>query len=347
MPGEDCTEYAEDPSATPDELDLLQAWVDEDGPQGDPADYVAPPPPPTGELSRIDLTLPFPEAYTPVSSPDDYHCFVLDWPQQEVAYITGFRAVPGNLTQVHHVIAYSAGPDEYAQYEALDDAEPGPGYTCFGGPGGTQASFGSRWLGGWAPGGRGSDFPEGIGLRMEPGSKVILQVHYNTLTSDPSPDLTQVEFKIDAEVDREAYMMPWANPDWLSGAMSIPAGEAAAAFEWQMDPTLAIGFLTDAIPSFQPFDIYSVSHHMHQRGRRGQAEILRGDGSTECLLQIHDYDFNWQSRYRFAEPKRIEPGDSLRIACEFDNSDGDTAVNWGDGTDDEMCVGIFLIAEAK
>ena len=346
MPADGCTEYFEDPSVSGQEYAQLQTWVAEGGPVGDPADYVAPPPAPTGELSRVDVTLPFPEAYTPVGEPDDYHCFVLDWPQTETSYITGFHAVPGNLTQVHHVIAYAATADEAGTYTDLDDAEAGPGYTCFGGPGGTAASFGARWLGGWAPGGRGSDFPEGIGLRMEPGSKVILQVYYNTLTSDPSPDLTQIQFKVDATVEREAFMMPWADPDWLTGGMPIPAGAEAATFEWSLDPTFVMSFLTDAISAFTAFDIYSVSHHMHKRGHRGQAEIVRADGTRECLVQIPDYDFNWQSRYRFVEPKRFNPGDDLRIACEFDNSAGDTAVNWGDGTDDEMCVGIFLIAEA-
>ena len=44
---------------------------------------------------------------------------------------------------------------------------------------------------------------------------------------------------------------------------------------------------------------------------------------------------------RFAQPEVFEPGDHLRLACEWDNAAGDATVNWGDGTSDEMCLGIF------
>ena len=56
-----------------------------------------------------------------------------------------------------------------------------------------------------------------------------------------------------------------------------------------------------------------------------------------------DYNFDWQSGYRFAEPVLFNPGDNLHIECEYDNSGSDVDVNWGDGTDDEMCLGVYYI----
>ena len=37
---------------------------------------------------------------------------------------------------VHHVIAYVANETTASTYRALDESEDGPGYTCYGGPGG-------------------------------------------------------------------------------------------------------------------------------------------------------------------------------------------------------------------
>ena len=110
----------------------------------------------------------------------------MDWPATTDKYITGFRANAGNAPIVHHVIAFLAAPADVAAYQQLDDADPAPGYVCFGGPGGPNGGAGAHWLGAWAPGSLGSDFPAGTGLKVPAGSKVILQVHYN-LTNNNRP----------------------------------------------------------------------------------------------------------------------------------------------------------------
>ncbi len=343
-PAQGCAEYLNDPSLPEDAIGMLQTWVDGDGPVGDPSDYVAPEVPEPEGISRVDHSLTVPEPYLPAQFPDDYRCFLLDWPETETSYITGFQVVPDNLETVHHVITYAIEPDAVAAFEQLDADDPGPGYTCFGGPGGGGSDWTSgRWLGAWAPGGKNTDFPEGVGLKMEPGSKVVVQIHYNA-AEDSQPDQTTVDYKVDPSVEREAYMMPWADPDWLSGSMHIPAGAESTVYTWELDPTVVMSFITDAIPGFQPFLMYSASHHMHLRGVRGTQIIKRADGTEECLVDIPNYDFNWQTRYRFAEPKVFNPGDRLTLQCEWDNRDGDTALNWGEGTGDEMCLGVYFIA---
>jgi hypothetical protein len=61
-------------------------------------------------------------------------------------------------------------------------------------------------------------------------------------------------------------------------------------------------------------------------------------------LDIPRWDFNWQNSYRFLEPKVVLPGDQLAIECQWDNSaPGARDVNWGDGTRDEMCLGVLYI----
>ncbi len=343
LPGADCNTYTNDPSLPPDEVEVLAAWVAEQGPRGDLGD--APPPvevEPSG-LPRVDLTLALPEPYTPVGA-DDYRCFLLDWPLDAPAYVTGFHAKPGNASIVHHAIAYNITPDRVTQYEALDAADPSAGYPCFGGPGGAVSDPGAGlWLGAWAPGGGAAPYPEGTGLAMAPGSKVVLQIHYNTAAGGVGSDQTSIEMMTATEVEREAFMMLWADIDWLGGNMPIPAGDADVEHTWALDPTLVMDFLTDVVPPDQPFMIHSSSQHMHLLGTRARQDILRADGSNTCLVDIPQWDFGWQSAYRFSDPVRFEPGDTLRLSCHWDNASGTQDVNWGEGTGDEMCLGVYYV----
>jgi hypothetical protein len=346
LAGPGCAEYKGDRSLTDEEIETIAAWADDGGVEGNPDDYTTP----TGNdrpgLSRVDVSVRVPEPYVPQRMPDDYRCFIVDWPETQTSYVTGVRATPGNYSVVHHVITYAIEPDKVEAYQALDDAEPGPGYTCYGGPGASENDWSAgRWIGAWAPGGEGYDFPGGTGLRMEPGSKVVVQVHYNSLAGDGQPDQTTVEYRIDREVETEAHMLLWANPDWLFGEMPIPAGAQSTVHSFAYDPTAVMRALTTAVGPNTPFLIHNVAHHMHTRGVRALQKVVRADGSEDCLVDMPNYDFDWQSGYRFAEPIVFNPGDKLHVECEWDNTGTDVDVNWGEGTDDEMCLAVLYIAE--
>ncbi len=348
LAGGDCRDYEHDPSLPQETLDMVETWVAEGAPEGDPDDYVAPPPPPSTELPSVDFALTMPEPYTPVGAPDDYRCFIIDWPAEGDTYVTGFRAVPGAVDEVHHAIAFALPPEKLAEYEALDAAAPGIGYECFGGPGGEISSPDDIgvWLGAWAPGAAPSIYPEGTGLRIPAGSKIILQVHYNVPADGAVPDQSGVELMVADSVEREAFMMLWADVEWLWGQMPIPAGSPSTVHSWELDPTAVMGFLTDVIPSNVPIELHSATHHMHTVGVRGNHTIKR-QGGDECLLEIPRWDFNWQNGYVFEAPALLNPGDRLRLECEYDNSAGDSDLNWGDGTGDEMCLGIYYVTEAS
>jgi hypothetical protein len=347
-PNPDCNEYRADRSLTAAQKATIVDWVAAGMAEGDPADEGPPIEVDNVELSRVDLELGMAQPYTTTADaeyPDEYRCFVLPFPDTYTTtkYVTGFRAVPGNPKVVHHVIAFYAGPDVLDDYLALDAGEAGDGYTCFGGPGGPTRG---EMLGGWAPGSLGNDFPVGTGLAIEPGSAVILQVHYNVVTAGVEPDQTEVWMKIDDTVDQVAQIMPWANPNWLGGSMSIPAGDDDVVHAFQFDATIVTG---------GPFTIHSASMHQHQLGSQNRASIIRGGGGgEECLIQIDDWNFHWQGSYGLREPLRFEAGDQLKVECHWDNSaenqpivggeqqpPGD--VNWGEGTGDEMCIGFFYV----
>lgn len=338
-----CNDYQADYSLTDAEKATINAWVDGGALEGDPTAEGQPIEMEDVSMTRVDLELEMPVAYAATKTPDDYRCFVIEWPEEYTTtrYVTGFNVVPGNDKVVHHVIAFLAEPGTRQTYVDLDAAEEGPGYTCFGGTGGPAQT----WIGSWTPGTRGYDFPAGTGTPIEPGSTVILQVHYNVTYNDAEPDLTSVQLTIDDEVSKDGRVQPWANPFWLQGGMPIPANDDDVMHSWEFDPT---GFLT----SGQAFDIHSVGFHMHQLGKSGRLSLQRADGSEECLIAIDDWDFNWQGGYFLREKVRVNPGDKIAIECHWDNSlenqpmvNGSPQlprdINWGEGTGDEMCLSGF------
>ncbi|MEC9071659.1 MAG: monooxygenase, partial [Myxococcota bacterium] len=309
-------------------------------------------------LSREDLKLQMVEPYTPTAAPDDYRCFLLPWPYEDTRYITGFGITPGNVQVVHHVAAFLIPPDRVAQYQAWDDADPEPGYSCFGGPSGPGAlpevNLAGMILHAWSPGGPGTDFPEGTGMKVEPGSYIALQVHYNILFNDPEPDQSTVVFKVDEEVEHEAFVQLWADPNWYLGLnMDIPAGDSDVTHTYEVDPW-------NFPPPLQVFwphklvRIYKVATHMHLLGTHATAYIDRPDGTRDCLLDRPQYDFNWQRFYTLKDYVELRPGDRLGVECHFDNSaenqpllDGvpmePTDVNWGEESTQEMCMGFFYV----
>ncbi len=348
----ECAEYSADWSLTEEQRGIITSWVSQGAPEGDTAtpgvalDRVV------RDLSRVDLTLTGSEPYTPKAGTDDYRCLVLDWPLTSPSFVTGFGAVPGHVDEVHHILAFAISPDQVPTITALDEAEDGPGYSCFGGPGVAREK--TQLLGAWVPGVGAGDFPVDTGMLVLPGSKIVMQMHYNNtglsyeLHGAPAPDQTKLQFKIDATVAKPARTIPVVNPTWVLDpkSMMIPAGEKAVTHSYTFDPTLLTGE--------QPFELHRAVLHQHVLGTRSRLTLIR-PGGEQCLVDIPRWDFHWQMNYEFAHALQVKPGDKVRIDCEWDNGpdkqalvDGSQSpprdVTWGEGTRDEMCLGGLFIS---
>lgn len=223
-------------------------------------------------------------------------------------------------------------------------------------------SLGFSTLGSWVPGTANLPLPEGTGILVEPGSLVVAQMHYNTLSAEPVADQSAIELSIAESVDRQAANLAaldigWVTNGLLGEPMTIPAGEAEVTHSTVIDYDSI--FVRMALPTLglefgDPLVIHSANHHMHELGTRQVSTVRHADGSGTCLLDIPDWDFNWQGSYQLVRPVTLGPGDSLEMGCTWDNSaanqpvvDGEVRepvdVSWGEGTSDEMCLGGFYV----
>jgi hypothetical protein len=352
--------YAYDISLRPEQIARFGAWAEGGAAMGDPAQEGAPIEVDQGLLDRVDLSLGMEAAFLPTQSPDHYRCFVLDWPYAADRYVTGFNVRADNVPIVHHAVIYLIDAENAAVVDGADGADGAPGYPCYGSasPEGA-ASIPTRQFGGWAPGSRGTVYPEGTGVRVSAGARVVLQMHYNVVgQAQARPDQSSVEFRVEEEIEKDGGTLPWLNWDWptVEGSMHIPAGEAAVIHSYEDDPTQAVlaSLFIPGVDASQGLRLHSVYPHMHQLGRDIQASLVRADGEEVPLVHVRAWDFHWQRDYVFAEPVDVMPGDKLKVACLFDNSAqnqpmingvrGEPAeVNFGEGSYDEMCVAAFYV----
>lgn len=311
------------------ELTTLVNWLDAGAPEGDRGKL----PPaltfPSGwRLGAPDHVLQMAEPYTvPGRASDVYRCFVIPTSFAEDRWVTKVEYAPGDRQLVHHILSFI---DTSAAAEALDRADPGPGYTCFGGPGFLPVGG----LSGWAPGTQPRVMDEGVGMLLPKGAKVVLQLHYNNGGAESRVDRTRLAlYFAKAPIDKRQRGIAV-----LNRTFTIPPGERRyeVRASW-MDP--------------QGRDLHAntITPHMHLLGRDMKVTATYPDGSVRPLIHIDDWDFNWQGSYTFTKPVPLPAGTRIDMVAVFDNTAGNPRqpsrpprpVSWGEGTTDEMAI-VFL-----
>src|SRR5690349_13567579 len=320
----------------------------------------------------VDLKLPQP--YTPAApngGTDEYRCFVVDPSLTESSYLTGSRFLPQNADIVHHAIFYRLSPEQAKAAATVDARTPGEGWTCFG-DSGVQGE--TAWVAHWAPGAGETVMPAGFGFEMPPGSKLVMQVHYNLLGvagKGTAADQSGIRMRIAdgsaplKPLETSLVMAPIELPCEPGGTGPLCDRAAAVA-----DVTKRFG--ADSGETVQglnrmcnggaapvagntqhcdhpvrgPGTIYLAAGHMHLLGRSIKVEVNPGTAKARTLVDEPRYDFDNQALQPLATPVAVDRGDTVRVTCTHDatlrkqlpqlKSLPSRYVVWGEGTSDEM-----------
>jgi hypothetical protein len=322
-------EFLDENRLSPMEVETLKRWDTAGSPKGD---LKKQPPTPkfAGEwpFGQPDLILePSKEFKLGPEGGDVYRNFVMKTDFKEPVWVTSMSVKPGNAKIVHHVIAFLDRSGQAVKKDA-EQTDGQPGYETFGGPG--FIPVGS--LGGWAPGLRTRMTPPGTAFKIEPGTKIVLQVHYHR-TGKEEVDKTRAGLYFSKVPVTDEMHLNWM----LNPILMLKAGVK--------DQKLT---LTKTIR--ENVTVYSVMPHMHLLGRSMKAWVEQPDGSQKPLVFIDDWDFNWQMAYMLKEPMKIPAGSKIRIEAIYDNSSDNPnnpskppkVVTFGEQTTDEM----FLLVAA-
>lgn len=331
-----CGDFADPRLLTQEQIDTLGKWVDNGAPEGNASDLPASLQFDGGwALGQPDLVLSNAEAYTPPTSGDMYRCFTMPTNLSSDAYVAAVDVRPGDRNTVHHVIAFI---DTTGASASLESADPQPGYQCFGGPGFSITSLDSSTLGGWAPGARPVRLPEGVSYLLPANSRVVLQVHYHPHSGSPKPDQTQIGiYYSKTKPTKLLRVLPLINQTF-----TIPPNDSNYRV---LAPADGKGF---TIP-FVNTHVWLIAPHMHLLGRKMHVTATLPNGQTQCLINIDDWDFNWQGMYRYKDPVAVPMNTNVSLEAFYDNStsnlrnpnDPPKPVSWGEQTTDEMCIAFL------
>jgi hypothetical protein len=325
------------------------------------------------------VTLKMPQPYTPVApngGTDEYRCFMVDPGLTGTAYLTGSQFLPQNADIVHHAIFFRVGPDEVAKARQVDDSTPGEGWQCFGdaGIGGDQG-----WVAHWAPGANEVLLGKSLGYALPPGSQLIMQVHYNLLATNGKAGSTD-QSSIRLRLADGSIPMTALGTFQLPAPVELPCTAKEKGPLCDRDAAIAdvthrfgedIGHAENGLvqrcsdgqpkpgttqhcdhPAEGPATVYAVAGHMHLLGRAIKIEINPGTPRAVTLLNIKVYNFDDQAIRPLAKPFKIKQGDVIRVTCTHDAGLRSLLpqlqplppryVVWGDGTSDEMCLGLLV-----
>ena len=347
----------------------------------------------TGERF-VDLKMA--EAYTPAppeGAVDEYRCQVLDPGLTKEAFLSGTQVMPENVAIAHHGIVYAVPPGDAAAVRKHDANTPGLGWQCFGGTGVAGADVedddegadpGAAWVDTWAPGATETLLDHDAGFKLEPGSLIVFQMHYNLLATDGKPagsDRSAVRLRLTEGTPQTRELETWSldAPTDLPCAAdeSGPLCDRAASIA---DVTKRFGpevgeFADEQVEECnesgvpkpgdtqscdheveEPVTVYAGFGHMHMLGRSMKVELNPGTPKAKVLLDVPQFDFDNQRMAKLPSPVDVGPGDTLRVTCTHDAglrkqvpqlSKVPRYVVWGDGTGDEMCIGIMTVSPRK
>ncbi len=313
--------FLNDRRLTDEERSQIAAWAKAGAPEGNPADMPKPPTfPDTGwQLPRKpDLVVDMRSRPYDVQAEGSvkYQYFIADSGLKEDKWISSVEVQPGNRAVVHHVLVFAVKPG--GGMDALE--------------GGVQG-----FLAAYVPGLRAQPYPEGMAKRIPAGSRLVFQIHY-TPNGSKQTDMSRIGFNF---VEESKIKFEVRTTSASGRPINIPPG----ADNHPVEGTRSLAN-DSQILSFMP--------HMHLRGKAFMYEAILPGGKKETLLDVPNFDFNWQTSYRLTEPKVLPKGTRIHAVAHYDNSeqnlnnpDPTKTVRWGDQTWNEMMIGYFDVAVLK
>jgi mono/diheme cytochrome c family protein len=239
------------------------------------------------------------------------------------------------------------------------------------------------WISAWVPGHTTNDTPAGTGVLVHAGAAIVMQVHYNLIHKAkrdrsravirfapaattkltplntiliPAPvelpcprgvnsELCSRDVAVREEIRKYGY-----NASLIPSGLLYICGKSLADYPSSPPSVKSLTTSCDRRVN-RPLRIYGVAGHMHIRGVDIRITL---NGTT--LLHIPRWNFHWQDAYYLQQPVDANVGDTIRVTCRFDNSKiKQPLVNgrllkpryvlWGEGTTDEMCLGLLQAAD--
>lgn len=233
----------------------------------------------------------------------------------DVEYVTWIEPILDNISNLHHMMLFI---DDSGLDQRRDVIGPTP---CDGFPFEPDGITYAEYIDGYFPGRGLTPLPEGIGIEVRTGYRIILQTHYDRI-DETIDDMSGMRVLLDRRPQTPSGTM-WSGVIW--GDQLLGPSERSGECVIQQETT-----------------IYRSFPHMHTYGRRIVSDVQRA-GSTQWQVVSEIPAWNFEDQPILDVPEELQvlrPGDRLRTRCFWDT--GNIPVVQGDGSLDEMCFNTFF-----
>jgi hypothetical protein len=298
--------FGDERRLTDEQIVTIRKWVDQGMLEGKPSDLPAAPKFVEGwRLGQPDLILKAARPYVlPASGIDQYWNFILPVPIDGTRWVRAIEIHPGDKRLVHHA---NVLVDRYESSRRMEK-EKGAGF------GGMEIRIDSEMFDPdshflfWKPGTVATNEPDGMALRLDKGTDLILNAHLQP-SGKPEPIQPSVGIFF---TDKPATIRPMLLQMQNDAALDIPPGVNNFV-------------VTDEFTLPIDVDLLGVYPHAHYLGKDMLATAELPDGTTLTLIHIKHWDVNWQAVYRYAEPVPLPKNTVLKMRYVYDNSAENTA----------------------
>ncbi|MBI1339299.1 hypothetical protein GC169_03685 [bacterium] len=301
--------FKNDKGLSPDEIRSIVHWIEAGAPRGEGEDpltlveHVAPEWP----LGPPDLVIEAPAYTIPASGVVEYQYPHAPNPLTEGRWVKAATLLPGDRQGVHHILA---------GYMSKQPVTGRGSSMSWEGSYGEYAVGGESWM-----------TPDNVGVYLPAGGSMGFQFHYTPFGKEVV-DRSKMGFYFYPKGEEPELMMH----HFVIGDTFI---ELPPNTDWHKEVAYT-KFPKEAV-------LHSVFLHTHYRGQAARFDLVRPDGSTETLVNVPRYDFNWQRTYDLEEPVTIPAGSKLVATYWYDNTarnpgnpDPTQTVTWGDQSWEEM-----------
>lgn len=189
----------------------------------------------------------------------------------------------------------------------------------------------ARGLGGHVPGAVPVRLPGDLAMELPAHSDIVMQTHFHPSGKAETEQAELGLYLTETVPSRKIVPIQLPVLFGFSAGIDIPPGES----EFRIADQLTLPVAVEAI---------SVGGHAHYICSRMKMTARLPDGRSIVLMEIRDWDLDWQDRYYFADPVALPAGTVLDSEIVYDNSADNPEnpyqppqrIRWGRESNDEM-----------
>jgi hypothetical protein len=270
------------------ELALLVEWIDRGAPREGDGDPLAAPRPEAEPwpLGEPDLIVELPEQELPATGNVDFIVERVPLNLPDNRWLRAISYQIGDKSVLHSLLVYAL--DKQTNSNDPDDL---------------ISDSNADYISVYVPGELSDSFADDTGFLLGAGHDLAIKLRYLT-SGRPTVDRTRIGLYFHDETPaRQLQTIALENPD-----LQIPPNVVEHTESLDSAPLAVDAWLE------------SYSPHAHSRGKSMSVSAISPQGDEELLINVANFNYNWQLAYRPSQEKLLPAGTVLSAETIYDNS---------------------------